>query len=84
MLGYVHNSTKIWRIGGFKSGRTRRAVECASVVFDEEENTHAEEQKEAIEFPDTTNEAQTDEAQGKIHEMNDSHGLQNASKSQII
>jgi len=55
-------------------------VECSSVVFDEEENAHAEEQKEAIEFPDTTDEAQTNEAQGEIHEINDSHGLENASK----
>jgi len=33
------------------------------VVFDEEENAHTEEQMEAIEFPDTTNEVQIDEAQ---------------------
>jgi len=54
MLGYVHNTTKIWRIWDFKSGRTGRAVECSSVVFDEEENAHTEEQTEAIEFPDAT------------------------------
>jgi len=88
MLGYVHNTTKIWRIWDFKSERTGRAVECSSVVFDEEENAHTEEQKEAIEFPDTTNEAhtneaQTDVAQDEIHEMNDTHGLVNTSKSQI-
>jgi len=58
------------------------------VVFHEEENAHTEEQKEAIEFPDTTNEAQTDEAQSdeaqdEIHKMNDTHGLENTSKSQI-
>jgi len=83
MLGYVHNTTKIWRIWDFKSGKTGRAVECSSVVFDEEENAHTEEQMEAIQFPDTTNEAQTDqtdEAQDEIHEMNDVHGLENTNK----
>jgi len=68
-------------------------VECSSVVFDEEENAHTEDQKEAIEFPDTTdeaqtdktqtNKAQTDEAQDDIHEMNDTESLKNTSKSQI-
>jgi len=76
MLGYVHNTTKIWRIWDFKSGRTGRAVECSSVVFDEEENAHTEEQKEVIEFPDTTDEVQADGAQDRIHEMNDAHDSQ--------
>ena len=96
MLGYVHNTTKIWRIWDFKSGRTGRAVECSSVVFDEEENAHTEEQTEAIEFPDTTKEVQTKEDQTKeaqtkeaqtdeapsdeIHEMNNAYGLENTSK----
>jgi len=83
MLGYVHNTTKIWRIWDFKSGKTGRAVECSSVVFDEEENACTEEQMEAIQFPDTTDEAQTDqtdEAQEEIHEMNDAYGLENTSK----
>jgi len=81
MLGYVHNTTKIWRIWDFKSRRTGRAVECSSVVFDEEENAHTEEQKEAIEFPDATEEVQTDGAQDKIHEMYDAHGSrENTSK----
>jgi len=76
MLGYVHNTTKIWRIWDFKSGRTGRAVECSSVVFDEEENAHTEEQKEVIEFPDTTDEVQADGAQDRIHEINDAHDSQ--------
>jgi len=81
MLGYVHNTTKIWRIWDFKSGRTGRAVECSSVVFDEEGNEHTEEQTEAIEFPDTTEEAQTDGTKDKIHEMDDTHGSrENTSK----
>ena len=50
-------------------------MECSSVVFDEEENAYTEEQTEAIQFPDTI-----DEAQDKIHEMNDAHGLENTSK----
>jgi len=90
MLGYVHNTTKIWKIWDFKLGRTGRAVECSSVVFDEEENAHTEEQTEAIEFLDTTdevqteevqtNKAQTDRAQDETNEMNDAHGLENTSK----
>ena len=80
MLGYVHNTTKIWRIWDFKSGKIGRAVECSSVAFAEEENAHTEEQTEAIEFPNTTDEAQTDGAQDKTHEMNDAHGLENTSK----
>jgi len=86
MLGYVHNTTKIWRIWDFKSGKTGRAVECSSVVFDEEENAHTEEQTEAIEFPDITEEEQTDEAQtdeapsDEIRAMNDAYGLENTSK----
>ena len=65
-------------------------MKCSSVVFDEEENAHTEEQMEAIEFPDTTDEAQTEEArtdeaqtdgvQDETHEMNDVHGLENTSK----
>jgi len=80
MLGYVHNTTKIWRIWDFKSGKIGQAVEYSSVVFAEEENAHTEEQMEAIEFPDTTDEAQTAGAQDETHEMNDPHGLENTSK----
>jgi len=48
MLGYVHDTTKIWQIWDFKSGRSGRAVECSSVIFQEEESAHgisAEEEK---------------------------------------
>lgn len=38
MLGYVHKTTKIWRIWDF-SGRGR-AVECSNVIFKEEENAY--------------------------------------------
>jgi hypothetical protein len=38
MLGYVHDTTKIWRIWDFKSSRSGRAVECSSLIFQEEEN----------------------------------------------
>jgi len=40
MLGYVHDTTKIWRIWNFKSSRSGRAVECSSLIFQEEENAH--------------------------------------------
>jgi hypothetical protein len=65
MLGYVH--TKVWRLWDFNSGRTGRAIECSSVVFQEEENAHTDEQKmEAIEFPDDTG-----ELYDEIHEMDE-------------
>ena len=79
MLGYVHNTTKIWRIWDFKSGKTGPAVECSSVVFDEEENVHTEKTTEAVEFPDTT-----DEVQDETHEMNDAHCLENTSNKYPI
>jgi hypothetical protein len=56
MLGYVHNTTKIWRIWDFKSGRSGRAVEGSSLIFQEEENAHgksAEEEKDTV-FPEQT------------------------------
>jgi hypothetical protein len=40
MLGYVPDTTKIWIIWDFKSGRSGRAVECSSLIFQEEENAH--------------------------------------------
>jgi len=46
MLEYVHDTTKIWRIWDFKSGRSRRAVECSSLIFQEEENTHGRSMEE--------------------------------------
>jgi len=79
MLGYVHNTTKIWRIWDFNSGRTGRAVECSSVVFQEEENAHTEERTEVIEFPDNA-----DELHDEIYELNEkteNRGI-NDSKSQ--
>jgi hypothetical protein len=67
MLGYVHNTTKVWRLWDFKSGKTGRTVECSSVVFQEEENAHTNEQKfEAIEFPDDAG-----ELHDEIHEMDE-------------
>jgi len=51
------------------------------VVFDEEENAHTEVLTEAIEFSDTTDEAQTNRVpQDEIHEINDAQGLENTSK----
>ena len=53
MLGYVHDTTKIWRIWDFKSGRSGRAVECSSLIFQEEENAHERsvEEEKNIGFP---------------------------------
>jgi len=60
MLGSVHNTTKIWRIWDFNSGRTGRAVECSSVVFQVEENAHTEEQITAVEFLENAGEFHQD------------------------
>lgn len=53
MLGYVHKTTKIWRIWDF-TGKGR-AVECSNVIFNEEENafhaTRSEGYMESISFP---------------------------------
>jgi len=51
------------------------------VVFDKEENAHTEEQTEAIEFPDTIDEAQH-EIGNHVNETNDLYGLENISKLQ--
>ena len=59
MLGYVHNTMKIWRIWDFNSGKSGRAVECSSVVFDEQEDmftSSSGERVETVEFPDETKE----------------------------
>ena len=56
MLGYVHDTTKIWRIWDFKSGRSGKAVECSSLIFQEEENAHGrsveERECEDVGFPE--------------------------------
>jgi transposase InsO family protein len=48
MLGYVHNTTKIWRIWDFGNGHYKqgRAVECSSAIFNEHENAYARHLKE--------------------------------------
>jgi hypothetical protein len=38
MLGYVHDTTKIWRIWDFDRGLHGGAVECSNVVFREDQN----------------------------------------------
>ena len=56
MLGYVHDTTKIWRIWDFKSGRSGSAVECSSLIFQEEENAHGRsvEEEKDIGLPEQT------------------------------
>jgi transposase InsO family protein len=86
MLGYVHNTTKVWRLWDFNSGRTGRAIECSSVVFQEKENAHSNEQKfEAIVFPNLDpDELQEEIPEGdemdEMDEANDTSG-QESSKS---
>jgi hypothetical protein len=38
MLGYVHDTTKIWRLWDFDRNLNGGAVECSNVVFDEDRN----------------------------------------------
>ena len=84
ILGYVHNTTKIWRIWDFNSGRNGRAVECSSVVFQEQENAHGksmEKPAEGIEFPETAAEVndETHEVEETdMMEMNNSSRLQDS------
>jgi len=73
MLRYVHNTTKVWRLWDFSSGRTGRAIECSNVVFQEEENAHADEQKMQIAdsvFPDAADELH-DDLYEEIHEIDE-------------
>jgi hypothetical protein len=81
MLGYVHNTTKIWRISDFDSGRNGRAVECSSVVFQEEENAHGKSTKERIEeieFPEELHDEIHEVEDTNMMEMNDSSRLQDS------
>jgi hypothetical protein len=48
MLGYVHQTTKIWRIWDFSSGPRGRAVECLNVIFAEETKMHAKNEHQMI------------------------------------
>jgi len=72
MLGYIHNTMKIWRIWDFNSGKSGRAVECSSVVFDEQEDAFTSssgEWVETVEFSDQSKEPeQVDEPQ-EVNEM---------------
>lgn len=38
MLGYVHRTTKIWRLWDFSHGAHGRAFECSNVIFVEDQN----------------------------------------------
>jgi hypothetical protein len=82
MLGYVHNTTKIWRIWDFNSGKTGRAVECSSVVFDEKEDAFTSpmgERSEVIEFPEEPQESHEVEEMN-VERMDDSLDVQENSK----
>jgi hypothetical protein len=82
MLGYVQNTTKIWRIWDFNSGKTGRAVECSSVVFDEKEDAFTSptgERSEVIEFPEEPQESHEVEEMN-VERMDDSLDVQENSK----
>jgi len=82
MLGYVHNTTKIWRIWDFNSGKNGRAVECSSVVFDEKEDAFTSptgERSEVIEFPEEPQESHEVEEMN-VERMDDSLDIQDNSK----
>ena len=54
-LGYVHKTTKIWRIWDFKGGPRGQggAVECFSVVFKENENAYTADHSEDTEVSES-------------------------------
>jgi transposase InsO family protein len=53
MLGYVHDTTKIWRIWDFNRGLHGGAVECSNVVFREDQNGYStpENDDDDVNFP---------------------------------
>jgi hypothetical protein len=58
MLGYVHDTTKIWRLWDCERGIHGGAIECSNVIFDEENDgvhsqleSHDETDDYNIEFP---------------------------------
>jgi hypothetical protein len=60
MLGYVHDTTKIWRLWDFERGIHGGAIECSNVIFDEDTdafnrrtgtNGHTDSDDYVIEFP---------------------------------
>jgi transposase InsO family protein len=76
MLGYVHNTTKIWRIWDFSSGTSRngRAVECSSVSFQEEDDAYGSptgERSEIVEFPEAEETEEEIREEMNDQEMND-------------
>ena len=76
MLGYVHNTTKIWWIWDFSSGTSRngRAVECSSVSFQEEDDAYGSptgERSEIVEFPEAEETEEEIREEMNDQEMND-------------
>jgi len=84
MLGYVHNTTKIWKIWDFNSGRNLRAVERSSVVFQEQENAHGksmEKPAEGVEFPETA--AELNELNDETHEVEETDMMEMNNSSRL-
>ena len=87
MLGYVHNTTKIWRIWNFNSGKAGRAVECSSVVFDENEDAFSSstgEQVKTVEFPDQTVDQSQEVDEMTVERTDNSLGMQDTGKSPFV
>jgi transposase InsO family protein len=86
MLGYVHNTTKIWRIWDFNSGKAGRAVECSSVVFDENEDAFASstgEREETVEFPDQTEDQSQQVDEMTVERTDNSMGMKDTGSKSI-
>jgi transposase InsO family protein len=74
MLGYVHKTTKIWRIWDFEGGSNGqgRAIECSNAIFKEQENAYSdpEDEDDTIAFPERDNPEDGDYVQvDKINEQ---------------
>jgi hypothetical protein len=55
MLGYVHDTSKIWRLWDFSRNLNGGAIECSNIVFHEDQNgfrTNDPAEDYDIEFPD--------------------------------
>jgi len=86
MLGYVHNTTKIWRIWDFNSGKAGRAVECSSVVFDENADAFASstgEHEETVEFPDQTEDQPQQVEEMTVERTDNSIGIKDTGSKSI-
>jgi hypothetical protein len=62
MLGYVHDTTKIWRLWDFDCNLNGGAIECSNVIFSEDQNgfqTKNQMEDYDIQFPEEPDDEQT-------------------------